>query len=576
MQRTPSIPRSGVSSPFKGHLSTKSNAFCIGSNSRLCDQYRIRDHMITHYNKIITAKAAVDCSPPKSMLKSIKYSDQQRREKIRKEVERFERESLPSRNGSRPSSRGSSNPLLREKDFYEGHGYITRASPYSDPGELNSRSSFLTSPRQIGFLENPVGTYRVATNRHPQFSRSTSRKHCDFSNSPSVASASRSFSRFQDSQQKTYNGDLLDKHAEQFTNTPRPFTPRTLKTDAKSVLAQYRYYTPPRRKKKEVVTKAETQANVYRLFFFFTINLLDRSPQSEKRESSSLRYKEVHSKEMSFDEDSEDERISSQSPENQTDWDKLTTHQRSSSRYIHLGLSYSENKSSSPIMQKIRSEEEELLYLKFVTDITNEILSLGLFSNRVLERVFERHVAENKDRLDEGKMRHLLDTLSKDLGCKNNNSANNTRTMFETPDDHLFLNPCNFQRERSGIRVSTENQSYLEERRAHNLLKDDALQDLSDNTDFDRLLTEDLEDDKSEATLDKMSPPFNITECDEDNDSRDVLKDIDRLEECFSENLHLSKEEDCSVIDEVEKYISSDRAGSFEEEDDLDFRRSIK
>ncbi|NXX91714.1 SPAT7 protein, partial [Centropus bengalensis] len=61
--------------------------------------------------------------------------------------------------------------------------------------------------------------------------------------------------------------------------------------------------------------------------------------------------------------------------------------------------------------------EEELLYLAFIEDITNEILSLGLFSNRVLEQLFECHIQENKNRLDESKMRHLLDVLKADLGC---------------------------------------------------------------------------------------------------------------------------------------------------------------
>ncbi|NXT51334.1 SPAT7 protein, partial [Pluvianellus socialis] len=61
--------------------------------------------------------------------------------------------------------------------------------------------------------------------------------------------------------------------------------------------------------------------------------------------------------------------------------------------------------------------EEELLYLAFIEDVTNDILSLGLFSNRVLEELFECHIQENKNRLDESKMRHLLDVLKADLGC---------------------------------------------------------------------------------------------------------------------------------------------------------------
>ncbi|NXO39484.1 SPAT7 protein, partial [Locustella ochotensis] len=61
--------------------------------------------------------------------------------------------------------------------------------------------------------------------------------------------------------------------------------------------------------------------------------------------------------------------------------------------------------------------EEELLYLTFIEDVTNEILRLGLFSNRVLDRLFECHIEENKNRLDEGRMRQMLAVLKSDLGC---------------------------------------------------------------------------------------------------------------------------------------------------------------
>ncbi|KAI2572295.1 SPATA7 isoform 22, partial [Pan troglodytes] len=52
----------------------------------------------------------------------------------------------------------------------------------------------------------------------------------------------------------------------------------------------------------------------------------------------------------------------------------------------------------------------------FIEDVTDEILKLGLFSNRFLERLFERHIKQNKH-LEEEKMRHLLHVLKVDLGC---------------------------------------------------------------------------------------------------------------------------------------------------------------
>lgn len=55
------------------------------------------------------------------------------------------------------------------------------------------------------------------------------------------------YKAFQDPVQKTYSGDLIQKHAHRFTQD-KPFTPRTLKSDSRSYLSQYRYYTPPRGK----------------------------------------------------------------------------------------------------------------------------------------------------------------------------------------------------------------------------------------------------------------------------------------------------------------------------------------
>ncbi|NXI98039.1 SPAT7 protein, partial [Psophia crepitans] len=78
--------------------------------------------------------------------------------------------------------------------------------------------------------------------------------------------------------------------------------------------------------------------------------------------------------------------------------------------------------------------EEELLYLAFIEDVTNEILNLGLYSNRVLEQLFECHIQENKNRLDESKMRHLLEVLKADLSCSPGSDAEQIHTGREALD----------------------------------------------------------------------------------------------------------------------------------------------
>lgn len=76
--------------------------------------------------------------------------------------------------------------------------------------------------------------------------------------SPKSTSSSRErFKSFQDPTQKTYSGDMLLKHAHYFTQE-KPFTPRTLKTDRKSTLSTYRYYTSASRKGAEEKTPSNS------------------------------------------------------------------------------------------------------------------------------------------------------------------------------------------------------------------------------------------------------------------------------------------------------------------------------
>ncbi|KFO12875.1 Spermatogenesis-associated protein 7, partial [Balearica regulorum gibbericeps] len=110
--------------------------------------------------------------------------------------------------------------------------------------------------------------------------------------------------------------------------------------------------------------------------------------------------------------------------------------------------------------------EEELLYLAFIEDVTNEILSLGLFSDRVLEQLFECHVQENKNRLDESKMRHLLDVLKADLGCSLGSGAEQIHTgreAFDSLDLQEFdtMEELKFTRKSQRQRKATKSEEFF-------------------------------------------------------------------------------------------------------------------
>ncbi|XP_069064237.1 spermatogenesis-associated protein 7 isoform X1 [Pleurodeles waltl] len=434
VSKQPSIPRYGLASPFKGHFSTKSNAFCTGSSGRLSDQYRIRDHMVSHYRKILSARAAVDCSVPKSMTTSIKYSDQQRREKLKKDIHQFEKLlslGYLSRSCSADSLR--SNSAVPKKSLYgtEDNNMVNSIiSPCMENPHFPSPRSNLSSPEQCLVSTNTAGEIQHSTWKC--LSSSTSGISVGVSsvkrlcNTTSISSPDGnipredSFHKFQDPLAKTYSGDLLERHSHHFTDSRQPFKPRTLKTQAKSVLAQYRYYTPPRRKRQDSMKEAWTQTDIRR----------PETPSKKDATQSQRKRQQNEDLEITSTSGMEDKLDSSRVPGNQKEREKDYTEQYTLSRYPSI----KQLTSHSPLMQKVKNEEEELQYLEFVADVTNEILTLGLFSNRVLERVFERHVEQNRHRLDERKMHHLLNILRSDLGYKRESTEN-----LNSSETHSFL-----------------------------------------------------------------------------------------------------------------------------------------
>nr|XP_057947523.1 spermatogenesis-associated protein 7 isoform X2 [Doryrhamphus excisus] len=211
------------------------------------------------------------------------------------------------------------------------------------------------------------------THRHPSaFSLYTSGNHSFFKS-------------FQDPAKKTYSGDLLQKHSQRFTQD-KPFTPKTLKSERGSYLSNYRYYRAPR-------------SNV--------------APTQESDDSTRLKHHN-HTKTGGHTQECEPH----QGKEHQWSEDEYngtysiaSRQQANKNREVPL----EGERKGSPVMKNISAEDEELMYLEFISDVTEDILSRGFISNRVLDRVIQRHIDMNLHRLDEAKMRHLLDILRNNL-----------------------------------------------------------------------------------------------------------------------------------------------------------------
>ncbi|NXK53875.1 SPAT7 protein, partial [Chauna torquata] len=201
-------------------------------------------------------------------------ADQQRREKLKKKIAKCEKEMSVSKNASRSSSRESGrllstsfgkNLLEEEKDSLfpcaQHAQYLSRAlSPYGEHGLVHSSTVKCTRKDSQNTANASNLNSSVSTSSTPQ-------KHSGVSSSCSSNSfvSIRHSQRHQESNSKVYSGDLLDRHSELFTGSRKPFTPRTLISDAKSVLSEYRYYTPALRKRKNFCKRhmeAGTQTDV--------------------------------------------------------------------------------------------------------------------------------------------------------------------------------------------------------------------------------------------------------------------------------------------------------------------------
>ncbi|XP_026551160.1 spermatogenesis-associated protein 7 homolog [Pseudonaja textilis] len=324
------IPNHSLMGPFRGHMSIKSSPFSPSSSCKLSSQYIVQDHMAVHYKKLFAAKAAVDSSAPKSLNTSIKYRDQQKREKLIKAVEKFKKEVALIHSTSPCHSRGVS---------AKNHNQL--------PNHLNlisrARSPPLRKEEQKN-IQGPVLSRRYRNALQP----------CALSLSLSPGKLCQS------PKKKSTSGDLLDTHADWFTEAKQPFTPKLLKTASKSFLSKYRYYNHPCRKKNfSLHTKSHKRSrNVYR-------SMDNKCLRANMDDPPCHPHKE------------------------------------------HSG-------NSTAIQILLHAKNEELKYLQLLQEVTNYILLRSYYWKKSLGDIIRMHII-NKCDLDEVKIQRIFQALEEDL-----------------------------------------------------------------------------------------------------------------------------------------------------------------
>uniref|UniRef100_A0ACB8G5I8 Uncharacterized protein n=2 Tax=Sphaerodactylus townsendi TaxID=933632 RepID=A0ACB8G5I8_9SAUR len=196
----------------------------------------------------------------------------------------------------------------------------------------------------------------------------------------------------------------------------------------------------------------------------------------------------------------------------------------------------------SPMMRRIQAEEEELLYLSFIQDITDEILKLGLFSNRALERLFERHIEQNKNHLNETKMRHLLEILKEDLGCNQDKKEgfDSFGLVRRKPAEHLELHQKP-QRQKSEEFLKAMDLIASEAAPSRLPVRINGSEKVEDNG-LNGSLNAGLNPapDESPATSCSLPPTLSSTACDADFETSESLQNLDELQESMTESLRIT------------------------------------
>ena len=80
--------------------------------------------------------------------------------------------------------------------------------------------------------------------------------------------------------------------------------------------------------------------------------------------------------------------------------------------------------------------EKELLYLKFIQDVTSDLLSTGRISERILTEIFKRHVDEyGEEKIPAEKADELHRQLRRDLGFVDGGEAGLTKRLVRDMED---------------------------------------------------------------------------------------------------------------------------------------------
>nr|CAD7258699.1 unnamed protein product [Timema shepardi] len=438
------------------------------------DHINVYNLMKSHYKRIYHAKKAVNTSPPqinksrnsllinhthkshkvatdqsqKSHEVSVCHSDAPHNSSFRCSTGTLSATSLKDRQLLAPTSTASIVPGLTssESEFFHYIVYDTKKSPstYSEwmcqcPPSREMRNS-PTNKR------SPPSTICTAKAVKPKEVSPSRRKH-PVSRSPAPRKPKEP-------------PDLLERHNENFVLPSKAFQPRILKSSAQSKLRELRVYHPPRRKMKNSINlEGVPTVNVD----WQKDDMFSSSVEESKRLDYGSMSRVVWEKNKQDVTSGEDSARSSRpaSELDRTQEVKETLLPKSchcgeqvpqsrfkvssrDSAYNGGVSSGGESRGTSPdhinmLMESLNVSEKkpqtismskrvDAMYAKFANDITVDVLRRGIYTNKGLKQLFNRHIADNEGSLNKERMMEEVEKLCQDLGVCN-------------LDEQSFVNP---------------------------------------------------------------------------------------------------------------------------------------
>ncbi|CAF2740344.1 unnamed protein product [Rotaria sp. Silwood2] len=398
--------------PGKGLYGLKSSVLQTTENN-LVKQNIVSDHMRNHYRRLHSARSAVDSKPPKAMILGQKCRDRARKEMAQMAytqniLGQFSNENQQETSRTRASQSARSRRIVQ-----------------SQPTTSRARSRSIESSRMM--------TRSLTMNSSMQNINQNNPNQSDIANKlfgngviSQALTAMAALGKMTSTARNKSSADVLDKHPDSFSQpNPIEHQPRLVKRDGSSFLRDNRaYYNPPRKTKSQTTKQ---QLNTQEIIF----------DENKQKEDEQLALREQLNKSLEL----------RQNVEKKIKKAKATAMTNPAIR-----------KQSDAVLKGFGlTEHERLQYVRFMQEITDAIIRNNLTTESAIEKLFEIHIDRNRGKLNENRLRDLLEALKDDLGVQTSrkidtyssvNKATNydneplpSQTPITTREDSLILTP---------------------------------------------------------------------------------------------------------------------------------------